>query len=77
MLNIASLDYTLQIRVWILSIASLNYTLQIRVWMLSIAFTFTFGAMFSKTWRVHAVLATKKLERKVSVTRNITQGKCS
>jgi gamma-aminobutyric acid type B receptor len=37
----------------------------IRVWLLSIAFTFAFGAMFSKTYRVHAILTNTTLIKKV------------
>ncbi|XP_013415617.1 gamma-aminobutyric acid type B receptor subunit 2 [Lingula anatina] len=36
-----------------------------RCWSLSIGFTLSFGALFSKTWRVHAIFTNVKLNRKV------------
>ena len=39
--------------------------LQARSWVLSIGFTLSFGALFSKTWRVHAIFTNIKLNRKV------------
>lgn len=35
------------------------------MWLLSIGFTLAFGAMFSKTYRVHAILTNSKLTKKV------------
>ena len=40
--------------------------LQARSWVLSVGFTLSFGAMFSKTWRVHAIFTNIKLNKKVS-----------
>ncbi|CAM4744693.1 unnamed protein product [Rotaria magnacalcarata] len=34
---------------------SMNFICAARVWILSIGFTISFGAIFSKTWRVHAI----------------------
>ena len=39
--------------------------LQSRSWVLSIGFTLAFGAMFSKTWRVHSIFTNIKLHKKV------------
>ncbi|XP_055332169.1 gamma-aminobutyric acid type B receptor subunit 2-like, partial [Paramacrobiotus metropolitanus] len=36
-----------------------------RLWVLTIGFTLAFGAMFSKTWRVHAIFTNIKLNKKV------------
>ncbi|XP_074660588.1 gamma-aminobutyric acid type B receptor subunit 2-like [Tubulanus polymorphus] len=36
-----------------------------RSWVLSLGFTFAFGAMFSKTWRVHAIFTNIKMNKKV------------
>ncbi|XP_070576464.1 gamma-aminobutyric acid type B receptor subunit 2-like [Ptychodera flava] len=38
---------------------------QIRVWVLSLGFVIAFGAMFSKTWRVHRVATLKTPKRRV------------
>ncbi|CAF3143315.1 unnamed protein product [Rotaria socialis] len=35
--------------------AAMNFICAIRVWTLSIGFTISFGAIFSKTWRVHTI----------------------
>ena len=40
-------------------------TIQIRQWLLTIGFTLAFGAMFSKTYRVHAILTNATLTKKV------------
>ncbi len=40
---------------------------QARTWILSLGFTLSFGGMFSKTWRVHAIFTNVKLSRRVSV----------
>lgn len=39
--------------------------IKVRVWLLTIGFTLAFGAMFSKTYRVHAILTNSKLTKKV------------
>ncbi|CAH1785979.1 unnamed protein product [Owenia fusiformis] len=41
------------------------YLCTARAWVLSIGFTFAFGAMFAKTWRVHAIFTNIKLQKKV------------
>lgn len=41
--------------------------LQARAWVLMSGFTLAFGAMFSKTWRVHAIFTNIKLNKKVSL----------
>ncbi|CAF3398127.1 unnamed protein product [Rotaria socialis] len=38
--------------------SSMNFICAARVWILSIGFTISFGAIFSKTWRVHAIFTT-------------------
>ena len=37
-------------------------------WTLSLGFSLAFGAMFSKTWRVHKIFTNKKFQRMVSRT---------
>nr|XP_006824736.1 PREDICTED: gamma-aminobutyric acid type B receptor subunit 2-like [Saccoglossus kowalevskii] len=37
----------------------------IRAWMLAIGFTGAFGAMFSKTWRVHSIFTNIKMKKRV------------
>ncbi|XP_077989812.1 gamma-aminobutyric acid type B receptor subunit 1-like [Glandiceps talaboti] len=34
-------------------------------WILAVSFSLAFGAMFSKTWRVHKIFTNKKLEKRV------------
>ncbi|ELT87875.1 hypothetical protein CAPTEDRAFT_222380 [Capitella teleta] len=36
-----------------------------RTWIMCVGFTLSFGAMFSKTWRVHAIFTNIKLNKKV------------
>ncbi|XP_006813975.1 gamma-aminobutyric acid type B receptor subunit 2-like [Saccoglossus kowalevskii] len=36
-----------------------------RAWLLAIGFTLSFGAMFSKTWRVHSIFTNIKMKKKV------------
>ncbi|XP_033638560.1 uncharacterized protein LOC117299207 [Asterias rubens] len=43
----------------------------VRVWLLSVGFVLAFGAMFSKTWRVHKVVAFKTPKRKVVQDRQL------
>lgn len=40
---------------------------QSRAWTLSLGFSLAYGAMFSKTWRVHLIFTNKKLKRKVEL----------
>ncbi|XP_070183606.1 gamma-aminobutyric acid type B receptor subunit 2-like, partial [Littorina saxatilis] len=42
-----------------------RYWCRARAWVLALGFTLAFGAMFSKTWRVHAIFTNLKLNRKV------------
>ncbi|XP_065314258.1 gamma-aminobutyric acid type B receptor subunit 2-like isoform X2 [Gordionus sp. m RMFG-2023] len=44
---------------------SFSHLCMARVWILSLAFTLAFGAMFSKTWRVHAIFTNVKLNKKI------------
>ncbi|UJR31296.1 hypothetical protein I4U23_018794 [Adineta vaga] len=37
------------------SISAMNFICAARIWTLSIGFTISFGAVFSKTWRVHTI----------------------
>ena len=39
---------------------------QARVWTLSIGFTLSFGAIFSKTWRVHTIFTNVNASKRVS-----------
>nr|QVK45717.1 G protein-coupled receptor [Proales similis] len=43
----------------------LPYLCVVRIWLLTIGFTLAFGAMFSKTYRVHAILTNSTLTKKV------------
>ena len=40
---------------------------QVRTWILIVGYTTAFGAMFAKTWRVHAIFKNVKMKKKVSV----------
>lgn len=42
-----------------------------RAWTLSLGFSLAYGAMFSKTWRVHLIFTNKKLKRKVVKDRHL------
>ncbi|XP_068722865.1 gamma-aminobutyric acid type B receptor subunit 1-like isoform X2 [Montipora capricornis] len=42
-----------------------------RVWTLSLGFSLSFGAMFSKTWRVHQIFTNKNLKRKIIKDRHL------
>lgn len=55
------------------------YICAARAWVLMSGFTLAFGAMFSKTWRVHAIFTNIKLNKKVSqhtITRTIYVHTC-
>ena len=41
---------------------------QMRSFALVIGFALSFGALFSKTWRIHIIFANKQMKRKVSAT---------
>ena len=47
------------------SIAAFPYICTARVWLLMAGFSLAFGAMFSKTWRVHSIFTDLKLNKKV------------
>ncbi|XP_074593513.1 gamma-aminobutyric acid type B receptor subunit 2-like isoform X2 [Brevipalpus obovatus] len=49
----------------LLSEANFPYICAARAWVLMSGFTLAFGAMFSKTWRVHAIFTNIKLNKKV------------
>ncbi|KAF7240397.1 Gamma-aminobutyric acid type B receptor subunit 2 [Varanus komodoensis] len=38
----------------------------VRTWILTVGYTTAFGAMFAKTWRVHAIFKNVKMKKKVS-----------
>ncbi|XP_072040114.1 gamma-aminobutyric acid type B receptor subunit 2-like [Amphiura filiformis] len=38
---------------------------QVRVWVFALSFTLSFGAMFSKTWRVYTIFTNKKVQKRV------------
>ncbi|XP_071846264.1 gamma-aminobutyric acid type B receptor subunit 2-like [Apostichopus japonicus] len=38
---------------------------QLRTWIFTISFTLSFGAMFSKTWRVYSIFTNKKMQKRV------------
>ncbi len=42
------------------------YICAARAWLLMAGFSLAFGAMFSKTWRVHSIFTDVKLNKKVS-----------
>ena len=44
---------------------------QAEMWLLSVGFVLAFGAMFSKTWRVHKVTAFTSAKRIVSCHQRI------
>ncbi|XP_077988172.1 gamma-aminobutyric acid type B receptor subunit 2-like [Glandiceps talaboti] len=43
----------------------------VRIWIISVGFTLAFGALFSKTWRVHHVYFNKKLQKRVVKDRHL------
>ncbi|XP_072946009.1 uncharacterized protein GABA-B-R2 [Epargyreus clarus] len=45
--------------------AAFPYICTARAWLLMAGFSFAFGAMFSKTWRVHSIFTDVKLNKKV------------
>ncbi|WAR01606.1 GABR2-like protein [Mya arenaria] len=47
------------------TLSGMGVTVASRAWVLSIGFTLAFGAMFSKTWRVHSIFTNIKLHKKV------------
>lgn len=47
------------------SIAAFPYICTARAWLLMAGFSLAFGAMFSKTWRVHSIFTDLKLNKKV------------
>ncbi|XP_042145188.1 gamma-aminobutyric acid type B receptor subunit 2 [Ixodes scapularis] len=47
------------------SVTNFPYICAARAWVLMSGFTLAFGAMFSKTWRVHAIFTNIKLNKKV------------
>lgn len=44
----------------------LVFVVQVRTWILTVGYTTAFGAMFAKTWRVHAIFKNVKMKKKVS-----------
>ncbi|XP_072029936.1 gamma-aminobutyric acid type B receptor subunit 2-like [Amphiura filiformis] len=46
-----------------------NYTYiwmcKVNAWVLAVGFTMAFGAMFSKTWRVHKIFTTKRIKKTI------------
>ncbi len=42
------------------------YILKARIWTLSIGFTISFGAIFSKTWRVHTIFTNVNASKRVN-----------
>jgi len=47
------------------SIQTFPYICTARAWLLMAGFSLAFGAMFSKTWRVHSIFTDVKLNKKV------------
>ncbi|KAG8512250.1 Gamma-aminobutyric acid type B receptor subunit 2 [Galemys pyrenaicus] len=39
----------------------------VRTWILTVGYTTAFGAMFAKTWRVHAIFKNVKMKKKVII----------
>jgi gamma-aminobutyric acid type B receptor len=54
------------------SVESFPYICAARTWILMAGFTLAFGSMFSKTWRVHTIFTDIKLNKKVSMTSNLS-----
>ena len=44
-----------------------KFPFQARAWIMSIGFTMAFGAMFAKTWRVHAIFKSITPKKKVTL----------
>ncbi|XP_006822137.1 gamma-aminobutyric acid type B receptor subunit 2-like, partial [Saccoglossus kowalevskii] len=44
---------------------------QVRTWIISVGFVTAYGAMFSKTWRVHRVAALKTVKRRIVTDRQL------
>lgn len=51
--------------------------LQVRTWILTVGYTTAFGAMFAKTWRVHAIFKNVKMKKKVCTPILGTTSVCS
>ncbi|XP_033631428.1 gamma-aminobutyric acid type B receptor subunit 2-like [Asterias rubens] len=49
----------------LLSDSQLKIMCQFRAWLFGVSFTLSFGAMFSKTWRVYSIFTNKKLQKRV------------
>lgn len=47
------------------SVQTFPYICAARAWLLMAGFSLAFGAMFSKTWRVHSIFTDVKLNKKV------------
>lgn len=47
------------------SVHTFPYICAARAWLLMAGFSLAFGAMFSKTWRVHSIFTDVKLNKKV------------
>lgn len=47
------------------SVETFPYICTARAWLLMAGFSLAFGAMFSKTWRVHSIFTDVKLNKKV------------
>lgn len=47
------------------SVPAFPYICTARAWLLMAGFSLAFGAMFSKTWRVHSIFTDLKLNKKV------------
>lgn len=50
------------------SVQTFPYICAARAWLLMAGFSLAFGAMFSKTWRVHSIFTDVKLNKKVNYT---------
>lgn len=53
------------------SVTAFPYICTARAWLLMAGFSLAFGAMFSKTWRVHSIFTDVKLNKKVSFKRRV------
>lgn len=53
------------------SVTAFPYICTARAWLLMVGFSLAFGAMFSKTWRVHSIFTDVKLNKKVSLSHYI------
>ena len=62
----STMNFICAVRTTVHSTSDLHQREQARVWTLSIGFTLSFGAIFSKTWRVHTIFTNVHASKRVS-----------